>query len=222
MSHATGEPLGRPTTLDFAKRQTILSMLANGSSRRTAAAFVGCSASTITRTAARDPDFEAALCRAEQRSEIHALRCLQNAAENHRYWRAAAWLLERKNPIDFALRQPDVFTGDQMRQMLSRLLIYLTDDMPDSKYDKVLARMDALAGKIQRDGKLPPPPPPVLHDASLLVADFNDAGPISDEPDEPDDDEPDTATAPSAGEVFATLPPNCGAAFPSSPSVLNQ
>ena len=46
---------GRPAVLDPTKRQRIAALLAVGCSRRVAARYVGCSPSTITRTAARDP-----------------------------------------------------------------------------------------------------------------------------------------------------------------------
>jgi hypothetical protein len=47
------------TVLDEQKRWKIITMIANGSSRRTAAYYVGCSPATITRTADRDPEFAA-------------------------------------------------------------------------------------------------------------------------------------------------------------------
>jgi len=46
----------RRDVLDAAKRQKILALVANGSSRRTAARYVGCEPSTIGRTAMRDPE----------------------------------------------------------------------------------------------------------------------------------------------------------------------
>ncbi len=63
----TGQNLGRPPVLDETKRKTIIALLANGSSRRMAAGYVGCAPSTITRTAARDPEFAAQLARTSRR-----------------------------------------------------------------------------------------------------------------------------------------------------------
>ncbi len=42
---------------DERKRQKVLALLANGSSRRMAARFVGVAASTITRAGVRDPEY---------------------------------------------------------------------------------------------------------------------------------------------------------------------
>ncbi len=97
-----GQHPGRPPVLDEDKRRTVIAMVANGSSRRMAAAYIGCAPSTITRTAARDPEFAAQLGRAECNVETEALALIRKAARNECHWRAAAWILERKNPIDFA------------------------------------------------------------------------------------------------------------------------
>jgi len=53
------------SVLDSTRRRTIIALLANGNSRRTAARYVGCSPATITRTAARDPEFAKQVARAE-------------------------------------------------------------------------------------------------------------------------------------------------------------
>ena len=48
---------GRPPVLDEAKKREILAILTVGCSRRTAARYVGCTASTIQNTAERDAHF---------------------------------------------------------------------------------------------------------------------------------------------------------------------
>jgi hypothetical protein len=210
MTASTGEPPGRTPVLDLAKRQTIIAMLANGSSRRVAAAYVGCATSTITRTAARDPDFQAAIRRAEQNSEIRALRCLSRAAESERYWRAAAWLLERKNPEDFAARQPTIFTEEQVKQVFARLAIIVTEDMPEEKFDQLMAQMDELCETVKKDGKLAPlpvptPSLPTEEELSAIATEPSDE--LDDELDEELDDagQPIPLTLPSLGEGFATV-----------------
>jgi hypothetical protein len=146
-----GENLGRPPALDDAKRNTIIAMLANGSSRRVAARYVGCAPSTITRTADRDPAFADQLARAQQNVEVGALRCIRNATKKSRYWRAAAWLLERRNPDDFAPRKPNVLTDDQLRQFLASISAFVLQDLPEEKYERLMQHFDQLA-------PLPSPP----------------------------------------------------------------
>jgi len=148
-------------------------MLANGSSLRVAARYVGCASTTITRTAARDPQFAADLARAEQNAEIEALRLLRRAARKERYWRAAAWLLERKNPDDFAPRQPTLFTKEQLAQVSLSIMLYLTDDMPDEKFEEVLNRLDELIREQSEKPKKEEPrtiPRPTLDDSSVGYA----------------------------------------------------
>ena len=66
--------LGRPPCLDETRRRKIIALLANGSSRRVAARVVGCSHSSIARTAQRDPEIAAELDAAEHSCEIEALQ----------------------------------------------------------------------------------------------------------------------------------------------------
>ena len=94
--------------------------------------------STITRTAARDPEFAAQLARTEGNAETEALSLIRKAAHKECYWRAAAWLLERKNPADFAARKPDVMTPEQLRRMLASLATLILQDLSEEKLDQVL------------------------------------------------------------------------------------
>ncbi len=155
---------GRPPVLDEAKRRRIIALLANGSSRRIAARYVGCAPSTITRTALRDFQFATELAHAERSAEIEALHNLRKAARNERYWRAAAWLLERTNPDDFAQRQPNVATEAQIRQAVVALADVLLEGLSDERYHEILRRLANLLGAspaewdepIEADS-LPPP-----------------------------------------------------------------
>jgi hypothetical protein len=135
--------------LDDAKRRMVIALLANGSSRRAAARYVGCAPSTITRTAARDPEFARQLAVAEQTAEVDSLRAIRVAAHKDRYWRAAAWLLERKNPDDFAPRPPKAFTADQVVQMLTHIVELLRQDVPDENCQRTLQVIDQLVETCQ-------------------------------------------------------------------------
>jgi transposase len=139
-----GHAPGRPPVLDEARRRTIIALLMNGSSRRMAAAYVGCSPSTITRTAARDPEFAARLARAEGSAETEALALIRKAARKERYWRAAAWYLERRNPTDFAPCKRDVVTEDRLRRMLGSLATLVVKDISEEKFEQILDRLDQI------------------------------------------------------------------------------
>jgi DNA invertase Pin-like site-specific DNA recombinase len=63
---AGGRRGGRKALLDEAKRWQVVALITAGFSRRMAAREVGCAGSTITRTAARDPEFARQLAEAEE------------------------------------------------------------------------------------------------------------------------------------------------------------
>ena len=140
--------------LDAEKRRKILALVANGSSRRVAARIVGCAASTITRTAARDPQFAEELARAEGNLEIEVLRSIRNAAKTDRYWRAGAWLLERRNPEDFAPRRAGRYTAAEVLQMLAAALATLGPTITDAQRDQVVSHLGTLL--LEFEPELPP------------------------------------------------------------------
>jgi hypothetical protein len=137
-------PLTYRYVLDETKRGIIVALVANGSSRRVAARYVGCAPSTITRTAARDPKFGAELAHAEQMAEINLLRAVQAAGKLPKYWRAAAWLLERRNPDDFAKRSPNVLTDTQVADMIGQLVEVLHEDVSEENYARAMQKLDQL------------------------------------------------------------------------------
>jgi hypothetical protein len=149
---------GRPPVLDEIKRREILAILAVGGSRRTAARYVGCAVSTIQNTADRDRRFAKDLGHAEHQAEIAYLNNIQRAAAKEQYWRAAAWILERKNPDDFARRNPDVFTPDQVTLILAKFAEIVVGEVPVAVYRKnVLKKLDSLIVSLQRS--IPKEPP---------------------------------------------------------------
>lgn len=145
---------GRRPVLDDVKRREILAILSVGCSRRTAARYVGCAPSTIQNTADRDSQFAQELRHAEYQSEIGYLRNIQKAARQERYWRAAAWALERKNPRDFARRGPDVITVDQIKQLLAQFAEIIVEEVPVAMYRKnILKRLGGLTAGLGRAGE---------------------------------------------------------------------
>jgi IS30 family transposase len=140
--------------LDAAKRERIIALVANGSSRRIAARLVGCSPSTITRTAARDAVFADALARAEEAVEVDSLRAIRRAAQTDRYWRAAAWLLERRNPEDYARRGPRLYSAAQVADMFAEALATLSPQMAETPRLQAMQKLSTLL--LEFDG--PPAP----------------------------------------------------------------
>ena len=143
--------------LDDVKRGEICAILAVGGSRRTAARYVGCAASTIRNTAKRDEDFMRAILQAESKHEVLHLSYINSAAKDGRYWRAAAWALERKYPNRWAQRDPRQFTLEQVFDLLAQfanvVLEYVDDRLVRKRIIKRLGELAAELRKVPRTEK---------------------------------------------------------------------
>jgi hypothetical protein len=139
---------GRPPVLDDGKKREICAILAVGCSRAVAARYVGCHPGTIRNTALREEEFALQLEQAESRHEILHLSHINSAAKEGRYWRAAAWALERKYPDRYGQRHPDVITIEQISQVLAQFADVIFEEIEEPEYrQRVLARLtDLTAG----------------------------------------------------------------------------
>lgn len=145
---------GRKPVLDEIKKQQIIALLAVGCSRRTAAKFVGCDVATIRNTAARDPAFGEKLCETESGEEFKYLRNIKRAAQEEKYWRAAAWVLERRFPDDYGRRGPDVITIAQITDLLTQFAEVIAEEVPIAKYRKnILKRFNAISASLKDASK---------------------------------------------------------------------
>lgn len=131
--------------LDEFRKREILAILSVGCSRRTAARYVGCSPSTIRRTAERDPAFAESLHKAESKAQILFMKNIAAAARKEQYWRAAAWALERLNPEDYAARSPHSVTLEQIRTLVSEFARIIVEEVPLAAHRKrILRRLERL------------------------------------------------------------------------------
>jgi hypothetical protein len=136
--------------LDEVKRREICAILSVGCSRKTAARYVGCHPTTIGRTALRDEDFALAVRQAESKHEVLHLTHINKAAQEGRYWRAAAWALERKYPDRYSQRNPSMFTLEQITQVLSQFAEALLEEVEKaSQRKRILARLTDLTTGLQ-------------------------------------------------------------------------
>lgn len=133
----------RAGSLDAGKKREIAAILSVGCSRATAAKYVGSSAETIRRTAKRDPEFAEQVRRAETGHELRYLQLIQGAAKDAKYWRAAAWALERKYPERYAPRKPQAVTKDEMGEIVRQLGETIAAEVQEiSVRRRILARLD--------------------------------------------------------------------------------
>lgn len=143
------ESRGR-TSLTEVKRREICAILAVGCSRTVAARYVGCHPDTIRNTAKRDPEFAAAVEQAESQHEIKHLTHINAAAKEGRYWRAAAWALERVNPDRYARRGPRTVTVQQVSDVLGQFAGILLEEVDDPEaQQRVFERLSDLTSELQ-------------------------------------------------------------------------
>ncbi len=138
--------------LDAGKRREIVAILSLGCSRATAAQYVGCHAVTIGRTAMRDPEFGRQIRQAESLLEVKHLRNIEAAAKDTRYWRAAAWALERKFPDRWGQRHMHALSPEQVSQALQQFAQLVIDEVKDDDTrEHILNRLDELAAQLSDD-----------------------------------------------------------------------
>lgn len=101
--------------LDEDAQREVCAMITVGCSRAAAARLIGCTSNAIAGLAGRDELFGERLQRAEMKREFGPLAKIHALSEKN--WRAAAWVLERLRPQDYAARKPAVITPEQMLQI---------------------------------------------------------------------------------------------------------
>lgn len=142
---------GRPPVLGPAERRRLIALLEIGCSRRVAARCVGCAPNTIARTAARDPQFAHEIVNAEAKLEVKLLQSISKAADDGRYWRAAGWLLERKNSTDFVPQPPHLFTAEQTLELFSAVIDTLREEISLPQRERAIEKLAALLLELDPD-----------------------------------------------------------------------
>lgn len=160
--------VARRYKLDEAKKREIVAILTVGGKRVTAADYVGCSISTIARTAERDAEFADALRAAKSRHEIVNLQNIQDAGKKS--WRASSWLLERSFPTRYGKRAPKTMTPEEFGYLVTQFAKIVADEVSAVEdRARVLSKLDALAEKLCRN-KRPQPTPAVKKRSSRRKA----------------------------------------------------
>jgi hypothetical protein len=139
-----GKP-GRPPVLDEKKRAQIIAIITVGCSQTVAAQFVGCAPTTIQNTADRDPKFADELGKARSNAELVLVNNIRHAAKQEKYWRAAAWALERGFPEKYARRGPDVITVEHIGVLLAKFSQIVVEEVPENYRSNIVKKMDAVA-----------------------------------------------------------------------------
>lgn len=114
----------------------ICAMVSVGCSVRAASRMTGCAESTVRNLLKRNKAFAARLRKSQQSCEIIALRHVQAAGEKN--WRAAAWLLERMCPTEYAPPKLEVMQPYQVKHVIDQFGDVLLKEIKDPKDRKAV------------------------------------------------------------------------------------
>ena len=95
---------GRKTKRTPETEAKLILALKKGNTRRAACAYAGIGESTLNDWINDNPEFSAALTRAEDAAEFGYVDVIQECANNGD-WKAAAWWLERRRKTDYSAKQ---------------------------------------------------------------------------------------------------------------------
>lgn len=133
--------VGRPRLLSDVKKAEIAAMISVGCTRAMACRYVGCVPETLRNELRRDATFREQIIKAERRCQLIPLQHIQNASA--RSWRAAAWLLERVNPAEFARRDPEAVTRKDMDEYMKRIVGAICDELTPEHRRRLESRLRA-------------------------------------------------------------------------------
>ena len=132
----------KPLTAD--ERAEILALLSAGYSRTTAARYIHRKPATLRREIQECSEFAQQVARAEEGSEIFYLSCIRRAALKEQYWRAAAWVLERRLPNRYGGKKPETLTAEHVQKFMTLCLQIIAEEIPDVEHrEKILNRLAA-------------------------------------------------------------------------------
>jgi len=125
-------------TLTPQERDEILTLLSAGYSRTTAAQYIHRLPKTLKREIQEDPKFAEQVAKAEEGSEVFYLSCIRRAAMKEQYWRAAAWVLERRLPDRYGAKKPESLTAEKVQKFLEKCIQIIAEELPDDEQRTVI------------------------------------------------------------------------------------
>jgi hypothetical protein len=130
--------------LSTQERNEFLSLLSAGYSKTTAAKYIHRASKTLRDEMLNDPEFAEQVAKAEEGSEVFYLSCIRRAALKEQYWRAAAWVLERRIPERFAAKTPETLTAEHVQKFMATCMQIIAEEVPDQELrEKIINRLAA-------------------------------------------------------------------------------
>ena len=139
----------RKRRLNPQEKNEILALLSAGYSRTTTARYIHRAPATLRREIQECPPFAAQIAKAEEGAEVFYLSCIRRAALKEQYWRAAAWVLERRQPNRYGAKKPEQLTPEHVQKFMATCVQIIAEELPnDEQREKLLNR---LAKELEED-----------------------------------------------------------------------
>ncbi len=129
---------GRNRTLDEVKQGEICALVASGVSLRAAAQYIGCDRATIRREELRNEQFAEHLRRSLMQAEYFPLQKMHDACHTH--WRAAAWMLERTRPEQYARAATNLVKLETVHDLVERFAEVIAQELAEIPDGKAVGR----------------------------------------------------------------------------------
>ena len=124
------------------QKSEVLAILSVGCSRAAAARCVQCTPLILRREIAEHPQFAEQVSKAEEGIEVFCLSNLRKAAQKEQYWRAAAWILERRLPERYGTKKEKTLTAEHVQKFMATCMQVIAEELPDEKQrEKVFSRL---------------------------------------------------------------------------------
>jgi len=124
------------------ERNEVLAILSAGCSRAAAARCVRCTPYLLRREIVENANFAELVAKAEEGVELFYLSRIRSAASKEQYWRAAAWILERRLPDRYGTKKPESLTAERVQKFMTSCLQIIADELPDDELRaKILNRL---------------------------------------------------------------------------------
>ena len=128
-------------TLTSEERRDVLAILSLGCDEKLAAAYVGRPVECLAATARRYKGFGQDLERAKTKAHVDLIANIRDASRNERFWRAAAWALERLDPQRYGPeRLKPTADVSRYRPMVESLVEILLEEIPEPDRRKAILK----------------------------------------------------------------------------------
>jgi hypothetical protein len=124
------------------ERELALALLSVGVSRESASRSIGYPSMAVDDLFHSDESFAKSVLKAEEESEQYYLSRIREASQDPRGWRAAAWMLERRQPERYGINKPDLLTEESIKKFMEYFGLVLFEEVADiSLRVRILDRM---------------------------------------------------------------------------------